>query len=425
MNNTKVEQAFRRAWAHVTAGKADVPVIVRVDPPTASATTYDLCVTFNPVVDETLIRLTGCGVVNAVAGSAFLLAPTEWVSAPSRILFPDTPVDRLHNLLLDAGVADWVGIRSAENALLEVEFAERPADRQVDALKAKYEIITRDGLTYTFSERTTDVPLGIELPAVNPDPAKVEQRLREAWAGAHGGKIARVEHTDDSRAFIVETVKPVPMIARFRDHGLSQLDVLSPTRTKVYLRDELWEKLLPPAPPVIEPADPPVPPTPPDPEPPAPELDDRDVQIAALEAKLREREATIETLRASIRAITSVETVYMTVVSFVNPALGKIEHGELAKAIREGWTPVYHQYMQMTDGKLNLLTTLKKEPPRPSFAPRYQTVTAHTQRLTPVLGNGRVDPADLLIRSLDGEIEPEINVAVNAMTALVGVMGGA
>lgn len=208
----------------------------------------DLVVVFSEPITAAftdLLKQIECDVVTQAGSIVFLAVPVQWIATPSRSPWADIdPRARLTNALFDAGITDWVRIRLTEdNAALEVEFLEHPTAEQIAGLKVGYDVLTFDELVYTFVERTSGTePQAEATPLV--DPAKVEAKVRQCWAGGHGGKITALEAQTDPREFIITTVKPVPLNANLRNHGLALVKQIAPEITHVRVMDELWAKLL-------------------------------------------------------------------------------------------------------------------------------------------------------------------------------------
>lgn len=239
MDQNKVTALFRREWARVTKGMLSLPQPVAIEPQWGEVG-YDLMITLDGGVDglvKSLLELTGCIVVLVIDRTAHVRVPDNWVTAPTRLMFAATGQERLHNALLDAGIADWLDIRlTTDKAALEVEFIEHPTSEQIAALKHDYDVLTFEELTYTFVERTA-------APLVSP--LTVETRLREAWGGSRAGKILAVEATDNPRQWLVTARKTIPNNARFADHGLKQIELwASENKALIEIGDALWSKLL-------------------------------------------------------------------------------------------------------------------------------------------------------------------------------------
>lgn len=238
MNIKKAELRFKREWAKVTSGKA-APHVRVLPVAEEDQDKADLILQFDVLATsaiEAYVSATGCQSLGSMGMAMLVKVPAEWVAAPTRLMFAATGQERLHNALLDAGIADWLDIRlMTDQAALEVEFIEHPTAEQIAALKHDYDVLTFEELTYTFVERTA-------APLV--DPAKVEAKVRQCWAGGHGGKIATLEAQADPREFIVTTVKPVPANAQLRNHGLALVKQIAPEVSHVRITDDLWSKLL-------------------------------------------------------------------------------------------------------------------------------------------------------------------------------------
>ena len=233
MNLKRIERHFTRAWANAAAklGRA-LPELVSLAE--SETPTYDVIATFKGSVQnaEDAFRLTGATVFSAAGPTAALILPAGWVGAPSRLFLPETPLDRLHNALLDAGIADWIELSEADDTFI-VELLDTTTLGQLDALKSRYDIAIP----------SPDMPICTLRERFAIDPANVETMLRVRWGGAHAGKIDAIEHTNDPREFVVVTRKPVPLAARLADHGIQQKQQIEPTRIHVRIMDALWEKI--------------------------------------------------------------------------------------------------------------------------------------------------------------------------------------
>lgn len=242
MNLRKAEARFKRAWDAVGEKlQLELPEVMSVNQASSGG---DLNIAFDAdmLSYQGDLEKTGCFVIHIIASVVLLSVPDKWISAPTRLLLPETAADRLHNALLDAGVEDWIDIRIADDGVnVTAELLDTLTLGQLAALKVGYDIPLHDLAqpVYTFAERNSTV----ETSAPLVDPAKVETRVRQAWAGAHGGKIASIEATDDPRLFFVNHPKPVPGLSRLMDHGL-EWHFVTATRSSVRVMDDLWNKIV-------------------------------------------------------------------------------------------------------------------------------------------------------------------------------------
>lgn len=400
MDLNKVAVRFKRAWAN--AGRAlnvKLPEVVSVTQ-SRFPNEYDVSVVFDQHVTAYAKTFAGMGCVvdRLEQNVADLKLPTNLMSAPTRLAFAFNEVDRLHNALLDAGVSDWLDIRlTTDEKALEVEFLEHPTAEQIAALKVGYDVLTFEELTYTFVERTS----GQTAPLV--DPAKVEAKVRQCWAGGHGGKIAALEAQTDPREWIVTTVKPVPANANLRNHGLALVKQIAPEVSHVRVMDELWAKLLQKPAVVTDTTEAatvadgdtqPVngvgwtrvadiggdwPGTAKD-EPAAPELDERDVELNALRVQ-------VEELQGILRALTPVTDEWQT-LKLTLPKDGKVTaHPEIAAEQAKGWKIHHIQYAANGEDRLFVFMERRArvEPPRYRMAtmgaeafPSYREINSGT-----------------------------------------------
>ena len=422
MNTSKAAILFRRAWNAIRETQPTPPPEV-VSMSAGNGQHNDLFVVFvgDMTAYEALIEKTGCLVIAITANVVQVAVPTEWVSFPTRLMLVDSPADALHNALLDAGVSDWLSIRTTNDWVsLEVEFFEHPTAEQIAALKTGYDVLTFDELVYTFVERTSQAAPAVPAPLV--DPTKVEAKVRQCWAGGHGGKIASLEAQADPREFIVTTVKPVPLNANLRNHGLALVKQIAPDVTHVRVMDEMWAKLLEAGKPVTAEVDP----TSPafttgdsgvnvtvttgdgtqtsetvfadEPEPDVSELDDRDVEIADLKAQ-------VDQLRDIIRALTPVADEWQT-LKLNLPKDGKVTaHPEIAAQEALGWQVHTVSYAPNGEDRLFVLMTRK---PQTKPAPLYYQAGAGAMVYQPTTIHPISTRFDRMIEEMDAELQPVV-----------------
>ena len=432
MDLNKVAVRFKRAW--VNAGRAlnvKLPDVVSVTQ-SRFPDEYDVSVVFDQHVTAYVDTFTeiGCVVDRLEYNVADLKLPAEWLAARERIASnPDITLSsfgKLHNALLDAGIADWLEIQlTPDQTALEVEFLDHPTAEQIAALKVGYDVLTFEELTYTFVERTG----GQAAPLV--DPAKVEAKVRQCWAGGHGGKIAALEAQADPREWIVTTVKPVPANANLRNHGLALVKQIAPEVSHVRVMDELWAKLLQKpaaatdtteAATVADGDTQPIP----EPEPtpkaaPLPELDDRDVELNALRVQ-------VEELQGILRALTPVTDEWQT-LKLTLPKDGKVTaHPEIAAEQAKGWKIHHVQYAP--NGEDRLFVFMERR-----AVPQYQTVRYATanhyagdfsgtwkgsangyvpEPTQIIISNGARSLKDSMIDAMNDEIAPSMNALASA-----------
>jgi len=425
MDLNKIAGRFKRAWAN--AGRAlnvklpDVQAITQSRFPDE----YDVSVVFDQHVTAYVDTFTeiGCVVDRLEYNVADLKLPAAWLAVRERIESnPDltlSPLGKLNNALLDAGIADWLEIQlTPDQTALEVEFLDHPTAEQIAALKRGYDVLTFEELTYTFVERTS----GQTAPLV--DPAKAEQRLRDAWGGARAGKILTVEATDNPRQFIVTTRIPIPASARFSDHGLTQIELIDPSKARIEIGALIWSKLLEAAKPIPAVTDTteaatvadgdtqPIP----EPEPtpkaaPPPELDDRDVELNALRVQ-------VEELQGILRALTPVTDEWQT-LKLTLPKDGKVTaHPEIAAEQAKGWKIHHLQYA--VNGEYNLFVFMERrarvEPPRYRMAtmgaeafPSYREINSGT------ITSYNSPLAQAMIADMNDELASSANALRNAV----------
>lgn len=416
MDQNKVTALFRREWARVTKGMLSLPQPVAIEPQWGEVG-YDLMITLDGGVDglaKSLLELTGCIVVLVIDRTAHVRVPDNWVTAPTRLMFAANGQERLYNALLEVGIADWLDIRlTTDQAALEVEFIEHPTAEQIAALKRDYDVLTFDELVYTFVERTA-------APLV--DPAKVEAKVRQCWAGGHGGKIASIEPTTDPREWIVTTVKPVPANANLRNHGLALVKQIAPEVTHVRIIDELWSKLLQkPAPaavtetteaPIVADGD----------TQSLPELDERDLEINALKAQ-------VDSLQHIIKSMTPLTNEWQTLTLKVKrEGTGITAHPEISEQEALGWRVHHVQYAPNGEDRLFVFmerrAQTQRETARHYAAGGYVTSGSPFMRretVVPVNGKGEWSIADAMIDTMNDELTP----SMNALAAAFGVDLGA
>lgn len=419
MDLNKVAVRFKRAWAN--AGRAlnvKLPEVVSVTQ-SRFPNEYDVSVVFDQHVTTYVDTFTeiGCLVDRLEQNVADLKLPTNLMSAPTRLAFAFNEVDRLHNALLDAGVSDWLDIRlTTDEKALEVEFLEHPTAEQIAALKVGYDVLTFEELTYTFVERTS----GQAAPLV--DPAKAEQRLRDAWGGARAGKILTVEATDNPRQFIVTTRIPIPASARFSDHGLTQIELIDSSKARIEIGALIWSKLLEAAKPIPAVTDTTEAATVADgdteplisPEPaPLPELDERDLEINALKAQ-------VEQLQGIVRTLTPVTSEWQTLrLTIKREGTGLTAHPEIAEQEALGWQ--VHTVQYAPNGEDRLLVLMERKP-RAGLPPRLADHTSAWTRAnngangreSRMIVSGSGDLYDIMIRDMNAELADTANALRNA-----------
>lgn len=401
MNIKKAELRFKREWANAAKKlKRELPQVETVAP----AIDADIVVSFTGFPEADALDYTGCKCTTIMNNAAALIVPPEWVSAPTRHLFAETPADFLHNALLGAGITDWLGIRVTDDgAALEVEFLDHPTTEQIAALKAHYDVLTFDELVYTFVERTS-------TPLVSP--LTVETRLRAAWGGARAGKIQSIEATDNPRRWLVTTAKSIPANANFLDHGLEQIELwAAERRALVEITPPLWSKILASAAPppattdtteaaIVADTD-----TQPIPTPeatPPPELDDRDLELNALKAQ-------VDSLQDIIRALTPIANEWQTLRLTIKREGSNITaHPEIAEQERQGWRVHHIQYAPNGEDRLFVLMERRgqAEP-----KPRYLSASSRVHGVrdlewSPIINTNGMGSglAESMIRSMNDEL---------------------
>lgn len=420
MNLKKAELRFKREWANAAVKlKRTLPEVEAVAP----AVDADIVVNFTGFPEADALDYTGCKCTTIMHNVAALIVPPEWVSAPTRLAYVLTSKDALHNALLDAGIADWLDLRyTSDHAALEVEFLDHPTAEQITGLKVGYDVVTFDELVYTFVERTSGTePQAEAAPLV--DPAKVEAKVRQCWAGGHGGKITALEAQTDPREFIITTVKPVPLNANLRNHGLALVKQIAPDVTHVRVMDELWAKLLGTHKPVsttvvftatvsdgdTEPVSVPDEPIQ------IPDLDDRDVELNALRTQ-------VEELQEIIRAFTPVSNEWQTLrLTIKREGSAITAHPEIAAEEAKGWRVHHVQFAPNGEDRLFVLMERK---PQAAPAPRYTSAYATAGALS---SNGRIEQAimqgsgrleQIMIRDMNAEIADSARALRNAFHSL-------
>lgn len=420
MDLNKIAVHFKRAWAN--AGRA-----LNVKPPEVQAITqsrfpdeYDVSVVFDQHVTAYVDTFTeiGCVVDRLEYNVADLKLPAAWLAAPTRLVFLLTSKDNLHNALLDAGIGDWLDLRyTTDHAALEVEFLDHPTAEQIAALKRGYDVLTFEELTYTFVERTS----GQAAPLV--DPAKAEQRLRDAWGGARAGKILTVEATDNPRQFIVTTRIPIPASARFADHGLTQIELIDPSKARIEIGALIWSKLLEAAKPIPAVTDTTEAATVADgdteplvsPEPaPLPELDEWDLEINALKAQ-------VENLQGIIRSLTPVTSEWQTLRLVVKREGSNVTaHPEIGEQVALGWQ--VHTVQYAPNGEDRLLVLMERKPriePMGRLADHASAWTSANNgangRESRMIVSGSGSLADIMIRDMNAELADTANALRNAV----------
>jgi len=422
MNLKKAELRFKREWANAAKKLGrELPQVEVVAPAIAA----DIVVSFTGFPEADALDYTGCKCNSIVHNSAVLIVPPEWVSAPSRRMLVTSAEDRLHNALLDAGVADWIDITSAEDGVnLTVNLLDILTGDQLAKLNAHYDVVLREQFhpAYSFAERTSGTePQTEAAPLV--DPAKVEAKVRQCWAGGHGGKIAAFEAQADPREFIVTTFKSVPLNANLRNHGLALVKQIAPEITHVRVMDELWAKLLGTHKPVsttvvftatvsdgdTEPVSVPDEPIQ------IPDLDDRDVELNALRTQ-------VEELQEIIRAFTPVSNEWQTLrLTIKREGSAITAHPEIAAEEAKGWRVHHVQFAPNGEDRLFVLMERK---PQATPAPRYTSAYATAGALS---SNGRIEQAimqgsgrleQIMIRDMNAEIADSARALRNAFHSL-------
>lgn len=421
MNIKKAELRFKREWAKVTSGKAapHVRVLPVAEEDQAKA---DLILQFDALATsaiEAYVSATGCQSLGSMGMAMLVKVPAEWLAAPTRLMFAANGQERLHNALLDAGIADWLDIRlTSDKAALEVEFIEHPTAEQIAALKRDYDVLTFDELVYTFVERTA-------APLV--DPAKVEAKMRQCWAGGHGGKIATIEPTTDPREWIVTTVKPVPANAQLRNHGLALVKQIAPEVTHVRITDDLWSKLLQKPAPAPETtatteaavvADTDTQPVTVTDEPAAPEVDARDLELNALKAQ-------VDSLQHIIKSMTPLTNEWQTLTLKVKrEGTGITAHPEIAEQEALGWRVHHVQYAPNGEDRLFVFMDRRAQTQRTSLEE-----AGYVSRIAaPRNGNGRyteIAPITVRYQQEIDAMNDELTPSMNALAAAFGVDLGA
>lgn len=424
MDLNKIAGRFKRAWAN--AGRAlnvklpDVQAITQSRFPDE----YDVSVVFDQHVTAYVDTFTeiGCVVDRLEYNVADLKLPAAWLAVRERIESnPDltlSPLGKLNNALLDAGIADWLEIQlTPDQTALEVEFLDHPTAEQIAALKRGYDVLTFEELTYTFVERTS----GQTAPLV--DPAKAEQRLRDAWGGARAGKILTVEATDNPRQFIVTTRIPIPASARFSDHGLTQIELIDPSKARIEIGALIWSKLLEAANPIPAVTDTTEAATVADgdteplvsPEPaPLPELDERDLEINALKAQ-------VENLQGIIRSLTPVTSEWQTLSLKVKREGSNVTaHPEIGEQVALGWQ--VHTVQYAPNGEDRLLVLMERKPRVDSFGRLADHASAWARanngangRESRMIVGGGGDLYDVMIRDMNAELADTANALRNAV----------
>lgn len=418
MNLKKAELRFKREWANAAKKLGrELPEVEAVAP----AVDADIVVNFTGFPEADALDYTGCKCTTIMHNVAALIVPPEWVSAPTRLAYVLTSKDALHNALLDAGIADWLDLRyTSDHAALEVEFLDHPTAEQITGLKVGYDVVTFDELVYTFVERTSGTePQAEAAPLV--DPAKVEAKVRQCWAGGHGGKITALEAQTDPREFIITTVKPVPLNANLRNHGLALVKQIAPDVTHVRVMDELWAKLLGTHTPVLttvvftatisdddtEPITAPADPAP------LPELDERDLELNALKAQ-------VDSLQEIIRTLTPVTDEWQT-LKIALPKDGKIiAHPEIAAEQAKGWRIHHLQYAPNGEDRLFVFMERRAQAVTPLYRDSASAWTSGTwngrEHRAIVSGSNRLE--ELMIRDMNAEIADSARALRNAFHAL-------
>lgn len=390
MNLKKAELRFKRAWENDWKAQGAhylMPRVVDVFVPTDNPLRDGITITFDDRVTlghEETIKALGCIILDAVEKSVTVQTPVGWLIAPSRLLSPETPIDRLHNALLDVGVSDWLDIRRFDDeANLIAELFDTLTSNQIDALKPRYDVVLHpaNSFIYTFAERVAVAPLV--------DPATTEKRLRRAWSNAHAGKIATVEATDDPREWIVTTEKAQPSHTGLLTHGIEHQKLIDPKTARVRIGPKIWNELLKAANPIPAVTDTTEAATVADgdteplisPEPaPLPELDERDLEIAALKTQ-------VESLQGIIRVLTPVTDEWQT-LKLTLPKDGKVTaHPEIAAEQAKGWKIHHIQYAANGEDRLFVFMERRArvEPPRYRMAtmgaeasPSYREINSGT-----------------------------------------------
>jgi hypothetical protein len=340
------------------------------------------------------------------------------------VLSPETAEDRLHNALLDAGVADWVEIRRADDGVnLIAELFDTLTSNQVDALKPRYDVVLHpaNSFIYSFAERVAVAPLV--------DPAKVEKRLRQAWSNAHAGKIAAIGSTEDPREWIVTTEKSQPLHSGLNAHGIEHVKMIGDDSktSRVRIGSKIWLELLEAGKPAPTPettatteaavvADGDTQPIP-DPVPeaaPLPELDERDLEINALKAQ-------VDSLQHIIKSMTPLTNEWQTLTLKVKrDGTGITAHPEIAEQEALGWK--VHHVQFVTNGEDRLFVFMERR--AKDEAPRYKWANAYAaQAFEPMNGNHSmtITPVSVRYQQEIDRMNDELTPSMNALAAAFGV----